>query len=56
MVGDLILIIKRFLKQHFFCIHDYKYHHCGTDYNYIKCPKCGKLTDNYDLVNHEFLK
>lgn len=51
MIGDIILIIKRFLKQNLFCIHNYRCYHCGTDYNYIKCNKCGKLTDNYDLVN-----
>lgn len=50
MIGDIILIIKRFFKQ-LFCIHNYRCYHCGTDYNYIKCNKCGKLTDNYDLVN-----
>lgn len=51
MIGDLILIIKLFLKQHFFCIHNYRCYHCGTDYHYVMCDKCGKLTDNYDLVN-----
>lgn len=27
MIGDLILNIKRFFKQHFLCIHEYKYYH-----------------------------
>lgn len=51
MLGDLYLLIKRFLHQHFFCIHEYKRHHCGADYCYVECVKCGKLTDNYDLIN-----
>lgn len=24
MIGDIYLFIKKFLHQHFFCIHDYK--------------------------------
>lgn len=51
MFGDLYLRIKRFLHQHFFCIHNYKRYHCGPDYQYVQCEKCGKLTDNYDLIN-----
>lgn len=51
MIGDLYLLIKRFLHQHFFCIHNYKLYHCVPDYQFIQCEKCGKLTDNYDLIN-----
>lgn len=53
MIGDLILSIKRFFKQHFFCIHEYKYYHCGTDYHYIMCKKCGKLTINDNLIKYQ---
>jgi hypothetical protein len=51
MIGDLYLLIKRFFHQHFFCIHEYKRFHCGPDYCYVECVKCGKLTDNFDLIN-----
>lgn len=51
MIGDFYLIIKRFLHQHFFCIHKYKRHHVGCDYHWIECEKCGKMTDNYNLIN-----
>lgn len=51
MIGDLYLKIKLFIKQNFLCIHKYKRFHCGLDYQYIQCIKCGKLTDNYNLLS-----
>jgi hypothetical protein len=52
MIGDLILIVTRFLYQHFFCIHKYKRYHAGPEYCWIECEKCHKITDNYDLINN----
>lgn len=51
MIGDLILLIKLFIKRHITCVHNYKLYHCGPDYSYVACTKCGKLTDNYDLID-----
>ena len=49
MIGDLILLIKRLWKQNT-CIHKYKVLHCGPDYHYLWCEKCGKVSNNSDLV------
>lgn len=44
MLGDIILWIKRILKQHVFCIHSYKRHVVGMgEYLYYKCEKCGRI-------------
>ena len=51
MIGDLILLIKLFIKRHITCVHNYKLYHCGPDYSYVACTKCGKLIDNYDLID-----
>jgi bacterioferritin (cytochrome b1) len=46
MLGDIILYLKRVLKQHLFCIHDYKLHILGMgEYSYYECTKCNKLRD-----------
>ena len=48
MIGDLILYVKRILKQHIFCIHDYEYHNISTIdrcFTYYKCTKCGRIRD-----------
>jgi hypothetical protein len=45
MLGDFILYLKRVLKQHFFCVHNYIYR--GNSM-YVKitarrvCSKCNK--------------
>ena len=49
MIGDLILLIKR-LWKHNTCVHKYIVTHCGPDYHYLKCRKCGKVSHNFDLV------
>jgi len=44
MLGDIILGIKKFLHQHLFCIHNYKYVYRkdnGADYEL--CTKCDKI-------------
>ena len=46
MLGDLILFIKRIIKQHITCIHDYKYVNTWKVVNcfdYYECKKCGKI-------------
>ena len=46
MLGDIILWIRRVLKQHFFCIHDYKRHVLGMGkYIRYECTKCGRIVD-----------
>ena len=46
MLGDIILWIRRVLKQHFFCIHDYKRHVLGMgEYIHYECTKCGRIVD-----------
>ncbi len=44
MVGDIILFIKRIIKQHITCIHDYSYKG-KLDFRtgYESCDKCEKL-------------
>jgi hypothetical protein len=44
MTGDLILWIKTFFHQHFFCIHKYKWIYRkdnGADFEV--CAKCEKI-------------
>lgn len=44
MIGDLILWVKKFIKQNFICIHTYK-KYGNTVYNpysWLECTKCGK--------------
>lgn len=44
MLGDIILYLKRVLKQHIFCIHNYKRNVVGMgDYVFYQCSKCGKF-------------
>lgn len=50
MLGDLILNITLWIKQNILCVHRYKIYHCGPDYSYIQCEKCGKRTNNYNLL------
>lgn len=48
MLGDLILAIKKWLKQNVFCIHDYKKKVSGYDgipHSWKECTKCGKIKD-----------
>ena len=49
MLGDLILVIGRWLHQNFFCVHDYRQEHCG-EYDYTHCIKCGKLEEDGRLT------
>ena len=43
MFGDLVLEIKRIIKQ-FFCIHNYKIHYVHqVGRSYEECTKCGKI-------------
>jgi hypothetical protein len=45
MLGDIFLGLKRFLHQHFFCIHHYKWivrkDYGGSDFKI--CEKCEKI-------------
>lgn len=44
MLGDIFLELKRFLHQHFFCIHDYKYvNRKDNAADYQVCKKCDKI-------------
>jgi hypothetical protein len=46
MIGDLIILIKRIVKQNVFCIHDYKPDRIGiiTGLSSSRvCSKCGKF-------------
>jgi len=49
MLGDIILAIKKWIKQNITCIHEYKDIYSGYDGNYhhqVKCSKCGKIKLN----------
>ncbi len=44
MLGDFILFIKRILKQHIFCIHNYKLRVVGMgEHSWYECTKCGHI-------------
>lgn len=44
MLGDLILFIKQILKEHIFCIHNYKPNIVGMgEYMFYECTKCGRI-------------
>jgi hypothetical protein len=44
MIGDIVLSIKKFFHQHFFCIHKYKWI-IRKDYghDFEVCEKCSKI-------------
>ena len=48
MIGNIILWVKNFTKQQF-CIHEYKIQQKG-EYDWLECEKCGKTSNNYDLL------
>lgn len=54
MLGDIILAIKKWLKQNIICMHDYKcmYGYYNGEYHmWLKCTKCGKIKkNNYDKI------
>ena len=44
MIGDIILKIKTFFKQHILCIHEYKHiHRHDTGGSFENCVKCDKI-------------
>ena len=44
MTGDLILWIKTFFQQHFFCIHKYNWvHRKDNGVDFEVCEKCDKI-------------
>lgn len=46
MLGDIILAIKKWLKQNIICMHDYKVKRSGYNgeyYAWLECTKCGKI-------------
>lgn len=46
MLGDIILAIKKWLKQNIICMHDYKVKRSGYNGEYhawLECTKCGKI-------------
>jgi hypothetical protein len=44
MLGDIILFLKRILKQHIFCIHNYKRYVVDmAEYVFYQCTKCGRI-------------
>jgi hypothetical protein len=46
MLGDIILFLKRVLKQHIFCIHNYKPHVVGIEERlFYQCTKCGRIVE-----------
>ena len=49
MIGDIVLWIVKFTKQHFLCIHNYMPDRIGiiTGLNSSRiCDKCGKFENN----------
>lgn len=49
MIGDLIILIKTFIRQNILCRHDYKYHSMRIyPYEgYDECEKCGRTKFRY---------
>lgn len=47
MIGDILLVIRKFLHQQVFCIHNYKTKVRKDLYNlpYKKCEKCGRVKE-----------
>jgi Fe2+ or Zn2+ uptake regulation protein len=46
MLGDIILTIKKWLKQNIICVHDYNYMYSsynGEYHAWLECTKCGKI-------------
>jgi hypothetical protein len=46
MIGDIVILIKRLIKQHITCRHNYKWQ-WGRDVvsNYRQCIRCEKLEE-----------
>lgn len=41
MLGNILLFMKKFLKQNFICLHEYKYvNRKDTGDSYRECTKC----------------
>jgi hypothetical protein len=44
MIGDIVLSIKKFFYQHFFCIHKYKWvYRKDNGDSFEVCEKCSKI-------------
>jgi hypothetical protein len=46
MIGDIILGLKKFFHQQFFCVHNYEYQFDRTGlgkFDHYACSKCKKI-------------
>lgn len=49
MIGDIILALRQFIKQHITCRHEYELRHAGIKYSRWECNKCGRKRKFLDL-------
>ena len=49
MIGDIILALRQFIKQHITCRHEYELRHAGIEYSWWECNKCGRKRKFLDL-------